>query len=94
VYADENWEPLIKMSGMRTLIDLLEKSEEEEPYADVKALVMANENWSETDINNMWRYGMENSIAFSSNYTGDDDIIDAEVEEEDGGTAEITKQIE
>ncbi len=95
VHASESWEPLIPMSRMRNLIDLLEKSEEEEPYADIKALVIANEGWSETDINNMWRYGMENSIAFSHNFKKPDEntgVIDVEVE--DGGTAEVTKQID
>lgn len=87
--------PLIEMSAIREIIDLLEKSEDEDPYADMRALVKANENWIETDIDNMWRYGMENSVAFSHNYREQhEDVIDTEIEEEDGGTPEITKKID
>jgi len=86
--------PLVEMNSIREIIDLLEKSEEEDPYADMRALVKANENWIETDINNMWRYGMENSVAFSHNYREDsEDIIDTTIEEENGGTPEITKKV-
>lgn len=75
------------LSNIREVIDLLELSEEEDPYADIKALLKINENWINTDIKNMYRYGMKDSIAYSSNFipgTGekDNDFIDAEIEED------------
>ena len=93
VYTNEVGEPLTLMSNMREVLDLLETTEEEDPYADMKALVAANAGWIDVNINNMWRYGMENSVAFSSNDKEKEDVIDVEIEEEDGGSPEITAKI-
>lgn len=87
--------PLVEVDAIREIIDLLETPEDEDPYADMRALVKANENWIETNIDNMWRYGMENSVAFSSNFNDPNkDAIDVDIEEEDGGNPEITKKID
>ena len=94
VGCDNDGEATISMNAMRKVIDLLETSEEDDPYAEMRALVVANENWVETDVNNFWRYGMEQSVAFSSNAVDPHaDAIDVEVEEEDGGSPEITAKI-
>lgn len=91
VQCNRDGEAYVRMTDLRAVIDLLEKSEEEDAYADLKALVVANESWIETDISKFWRYGMENSIAFSPNYVDPDkDIIDVTVEEDN---SEITKSI-
>ncbi len=94
VNCTKNEEPLAPMAALREVINLLELSEEEDQFADMKALVVANENWVETDINNMWRYGMENSVAFSSNFRDPNaDAIDVDIEEEVDGNPEITKKV-
>ena len=94
VACDRKGNPLVEMDKVRAVIDMLETPEEEDPYADMRALVLANEAWVETDINKFWRYGMEDSVAFSSNFTKPDDgIIDVEVEGELDGSPEVTKQI-
>jgi len=94
VGCDTDGCPVVPMDALRKVIDLLEISEEDDPYADMRALVVANENWVETDINAFWRYGMESAVAFSPNVVNPNDgVIDVEIEEEDGGSPEITKKI-
>jgi len=94
VDCDNSGIPLIPMQYIRDIIDILEVPETEDAFSDLKALVRANEYWTNTDIDTMWRYGMEKSVAFSSNFAGEDDsIIDVEAEEENSGNPEISKKI-
>lgn len=80
VGTSETEEPMVPMSVLRAIIDILETPEEEDPYADMRALVYANENWIPTDINMFHRYGMESTVAFSPNAQGNG-VIDVEAEE-------------
>ena len=78
VLSDKEGNALVDMRALRSIIDMLEDG------LEPRALFYANENWIETDINNCWRYGMEQTLAFSPNAVDPNaDAIDVEVQEDE-----------
>ncbi len=58
VFADHNENAYIDMRAMRSIIDMLEDD------LEIKALLYSNEQWVNTDVSTMFRYGMENAKEF------------------------------
>ena len=75
VPVDGNMNPVVDMRAMKAIIEMLENDDE------LRALFYANENYIETDINKFYRYGMEDSIAFSPNAVKNN-AIDVDIAEE------------
>ncbi len=79
VSSNTEGDALVDMRALRSIIDMLEEDRE------ILALSYSNENWVETDVNNMWRFGMEAVAEFSTADKANIDIIDTEVIGENNG---------
>ncbi len=71
VMSDKEGNAYVDMRALRSIIDMLEDN------LELRALVYSNEQWVETDVNNMFRWRMEETVEINT----DNDIIDVEVEE-------------
>lgn len=74
VPSDTQGNALVDMRVVRSIIDMLENDDE------LRALSYSNGHWIETDVTNMYRWGMEETIEISSEKK---DYIDAEIEEKE-----------
>lgn len=74
--SDDKGNAYVDMRALRSIIDMLEDDRE------ILALSYSNTHWVETDVENMWRYGMETVYEFSTKYEKRESVIDVEVEEE------------
>ncbi|MEA3453612.1 MAG: hypothetical protein U9R12_01635 [Candidatus Caldatribacteriota bacterium] len=61
VLSDHNGNAYVDMRALRAIIDMLEED------LEIKALFYANEQWVNTDVTSMFRYGMENTKEFATN---------------------------
>lgn len=75
VNADRDGNPLVDMRVLRSIIDMLEDDDE------IRAIPYANMYWVETDVSNMWRWGMEEVREFSTDQ--DKETIDVDIVEEE-----------
>jgi hypothetical protein len=76
--TDAEGNAMVDMRALRSIIDMLENDDE------LRALAYANSHWVETNVENMFRYGMEDvkEIIHDGAGSNQDDIIDVVPEEE------------
>ncbi len=73
VPSNTEGDALVDMRALRSIIDMLEEDKE------ILALSYSNANWVETDVSNMWRYGMEAVSEFSTADNREKDTINVDV---------------
>ncbi len=73
--TDTTGNAMVDMRALRSIIDMLENDEE------LRALTYANSHWVETNVENMYRWGMEDVKEIVNDGNHKDDVIDVDVEE-------------